>query len=183
VAEESSLNNFGIVIAYVLPGFTALQGFPLFSYQGWGTTAWGTAPWGAPASDPNATLTFFLSGTVMALAAGLTVSTARWLIVDRIHHWTGIARPTRDFARLEKNVAAYEFLGLIHYRYYKFYANMVVALIWAYATREYVLGWKGLVCLPLIILFFLASRDSLRKYYERTGSLLGPEATLIETAG
>jgi hypothetical protein len=80
-------------------------------------------------------------------------------------------------------VGAYEFLGLIHYRYYKFYANLVVALIWAYATREYALGWKGLANAPLIVLFFFASRDSLRKYYERTASLLGPVTPLIETTG
>jgi len=47
----------------------------------------------------------------------------------------------------------------------------------------YALGWKGLANAPLILLFFFASRDSLRKYYERTGSLLGPDAPLIETTG
>ena len=119
----------------------------------------------------------------MAFAAGLTVSTLRWLLIDAIHHRTGIKRPERDFARLEKSVAAYEFLGINHYRYYKFYANMVVALVWAYATREYALGWKGLTNFPLVFLFFFASRDALRKYYERTGSLLGPNAPLIETTG
>lgn len=165
--EESTLTNFGLLIAYVLPGFTALEGFPLITPT---RTAWGTT------GDPNPTLTSFLSGTVMALAAGLTVSTVRWLVVDAIHHRTGLRRPVRDFARLEKSVSAYEFLGLIHYRYYKFYANMVVALVWVYATRDYALGWRGLLYLPLVVLFFFASRDSLGKYYERTGSLLGPQS-------
>lgn len=38
-ADENSLANFGLVIAYVLPGFTALQGFPLVApaAAGWGT--------------------------------------------------------------------------------------------------------------------------------------------------
>jgi len=168
-SEETSLTNFGIVIAYILPGFTALQGFPLLQHASspWGT---GTTP------DPN--LPAFFSGTVEALAAGLTVSALRWMILDTLHHRTGLRRPSRDFAQLDKNVAAYEFLGLIHYRYYKFYANMVVALIWAYAAREYALGWRGLLSCPLIVLFFLASRDSLGKYYERTESLLGPPAAL-----
>lgn len=171
--EESSLTNFGLVIAYVLPGFTALEGFPLVTSNrtGWGTTG-----------DPNPTLTAFLSGTVMALAAGLTVSTVRWLVLDWIHHRTGIRRPERDFAKLERNVAAYEFLGLIHYRYYKFYANMVVALLWAYATRDYALGHRGLLDLALAALFLLASRDTLRKYYARTGSLLGSEGDILAPA-
>lgn len=162
-SEESSLNNFGLVIAYVLPGFTALQGFPLLVPN---STAWGTG------GDPNPPLTAFLSGTVMALAAGLTVSAVRWLVIDRLHRWTGLRMPARDFALLEKNVAAFEFLVLVHYRYYKFYANMVVALLWAYATRDHRLGWHGALDLPLIALFFFASRDSLRKYFQRTGELL-----------
>jgi hypothetical protein len=164
-AEENSLTNFGLLIAYVLPGFTALEGFPLISP---GRTAWGTT------GDPNPTLTAFLSGTVMALAAGLTVSTVRWLVVDTFHHWTGLERPARDFARLETNVAAFDYLVLAHYRYYKFYANMVVALVWAYATGGYALGWRGILYWPLAMLFFFASRDTLRKYYSRTARLLGP---------
>lgn len=163
--EETSLTNFGLLIAYVLPGFTALEGFPLFVSP---RPAWGTS------GDPNTTLTAFLSGTVMAVAAGLTVSTVRWFVVDSLHHMTGLMRPVRDFARLEKSVAAYEFLGLIHYRYYKFYANMVVALVWSYLARDYALGWKGLLDFLLAALFFLASRDTLRKYYGRTADLLSP---------
>ena len=97
-AEENSLTNFGLLIAYVLPGFTALEGFPLIAPA---AAAWGTG------GDPNPPLTAFLSGTVMALAAGLTVSTVRWLVIDSIHRKTGVRRPDRDFARLETNVAAF----------------------------------------------------------------------------
>lgn len=173
-SEETSLTNFGLVIAYVLPGFTALQGFPLFAQA--------PVVWGGPNGDPNPSLTSFLSGTVMALASGLTVSTVRWLLIDTVHHRTGLRPPPWDFARLDKNVAAFEYLVLVHYRYYKFYANMVVALLWAYATRDYALGWKGLYDWPLVILFFFASRDSLRKCYERTGRLLEPSLTATDAS-
>lgn len=70
-------------------------------------------------------------------------------------------------------MAAFQLLIDSHYRYYKFYANMVIALACAYATRAYALGWYGLVYLLLAALFLLASRDALRKYYERAGHLLG----------
>lgn len=170
--EDRSLTNFGLVIAYVLPGFTALQGFPLLAPV---ATAWGTG------GDPNPPLTAFLSGTVMALAAGLTVSTVRWLVVDRLHRWTGLEPPPRDFAKLEARVAAFDYLVLVHYRYYKFYANMVVALVWAYAARDHALGWRGAVSLPLVVLFFVASRDSLRKYYQRTGELLSTPPSRLTT--
>lgn len=172
--EENSLANFGLVIAYVLPGFTALQGFPLLSPS---AIAWGTG------EDPNPQLSAFLSSTVMALAAGLTVSTVRWFVIDKLHHLTGLKPPARDFSKLEERVGAFEYLVLVHYRYYKFYANMVVALLWRYAVHDYPLGLRGAACLPFVLLFFLASRDSLRKYYRRTGELLGePPSSLVLAA-
>lgn len=172
--EESSLTNFGLVIAYVLPGFTALQGFPLLSPS---AIAWGTG------EDPNPQLSAFLSSTVMALAAGLTVSTVRWFVIDKLHHLTGLKPPARDFSKLEERVGAFEYLVLVHYRYYKFYANMVVALLWRYAVHDYPLGLRGAACLPFALLFLIASRDSLRKYYRRTGELLGePPSSLVLAA-
>ena len=163
MARELTTSNFGLFIAYVLPGFTALQGMPFLTD--------GQAGWGTVGSE--ATLTDFLSGTVEAVAAGLTVSTLRWLVIDTLHHRTGLKAPRWDFSTLGSGVGALEFLIQSHYQYYKFYANMVVALVWAYVTGGYALGWKGLLYWPLAALFFLGSRDTLRKYYERSGRLLG----------
>src|SRR5262249_53760002 len=91
--------------------------------------------------------------------------------------------PAWDFARLEKNVGAFEYLVQVHYRYYKFYANMVVALAWAFAAGGYAQGWRGLVYWLLAGLFLIASRDALRKYYERAGQLLRPGADAAVAAG
>jgi hypothetical protein len=121
-------------------------------------------------------VTAFLSGTVEAVAVGLTVSAVRWLLIDALHHRTGIRPPAWDFARLEKNVGAFEYLVQVHYRYYKFYANMVVALAWAFVAGGYAQGWRGLVYWLLAGLFLVASRDALTKYYERAGQLLRPQA-------
>jgi hypothetical protein len=170
--RDGLTTNFGLLIAYVLPGFTALQGVPSVGSP---AAAWGTA-----ATGPGSTLTGFLSGTLAALAAGLTVSTARWLVIDALHHRTGIRPPAWDFALLAKNVQAFELLVDIHYRYYKFYANMVVALAWAYATGGYALGWRGAAYGGLAALFFLGSRDALRKYYDRAGRLLGAKPPVVE---
>jgi hypothetical protein len=165
-SQEGSLSNFGLLIAYVLPGFTAFQGLPLLSHA---STSWGTG-----ALDQSPSVASFLSGTIEALAMGLIVSTVRWLLIDALHHRTGIHPPAWDFARLEKNVGAFEYLVQVHYRYYKFYANMVVALAWAFAAGGYAQGWRGLVYGLLAGLFLIASRDALRKYYERAGQLLRP---------
>src|SRR5207302_207641 len=91
-----------------------------------------------------ATISDFLSGTVEAVFAGLTASTVRWLVIDTVHHRTGVKPPSWDFAALGTGAGAFEVLIQIHYQYYKFYANMVVALAWAYLSGAYALGWKGL---------------------------------------
>jgi hypothetical protein len=169
---ESLTTNFGLLIAYVLPGFTALQGLPFVASP--------PAGWGTATAAPGPTLSGFLSGTLAALAAGLTVSTARWLLIDALHHRTGVRPPAWDFALLARNVQAFELLVEIHYRYYKFYANMVVALAWAYATGGYAMGWRGAAYGGLAALFFLGSRDALRKYYDRAGRLLGARPPAVE---
>lgn len=170
-SQAGSLTNFGLLIAYVLPGFTALQGLPFLSPP--------QNAWGAADTQAAPTLTSFLSGTTEAVAVGLIVSTVRWLVIDALHHRTGLKPPNWDFALLEKNVAAFEFLIDIHYRYYKFYANMLVALLWAYVTGGYALGLRGLIYWLLAFLFFFASRDSLGKYYQRAGRLLGDVGALV----
>src|SRR5262249_5173792 len=98
-SQTGLLTNFGLLIAYVLPGFTALQGLPFLSSPriGWGAADTETAP----------TLTSFASGTTEAVAVGLIVSTVRWLVIDTLHHRTGLKPPNWDFALLEKNVAAF----------------------------------------------------------------------------
>jgi hypothetical protein len=163
-AKEEPGSNFGLLIGYVLPGFTALQGLPFLSGS---AAAWGATAGGAP------TVPGLLSGTAEAIAAGLTVSTVRWLLIDTLHHRTGLRPPAWDFAQLAEEPAAFRLLIEIHYRYYKFYSNMVVALVWAYLAGGYALGWKGEWYWILAGLFFLGSRDALGKYYARAGQLLG----------
>jgi hypothetical protein len=164
-SQDNSVNNFGLLIAYVLPGFTALWGMPYLVAP---LPAW---PVGGRAEGP--TFAGFLFVTIEAIAAGLTVSAVRWLVLDTIHHRTGIQPPRWDFARLERSVTAFEFLVDIHYLYYKFYGNMLVALVWSFPWRGQGVGTQRLVYVLLAGLFFLGSRDALAKYYSRAGQLLG----------
>ena len=113
------MTNFGLLIAYVLPGLTAIQGWP-FVPRGFPGQP-------GPLGGTETSLVGFLDGTLEAIIAGLTVSAVRWLVLDSLHHRTGIRPPPWDFALLEKSVSGFEFLIHIHYRYYKFYGNMVIA--------------------------------------------------------
>jgi hypothetical protein len=172
VAKEASINDFGLLIAYVLPGFTAL----------WGGTYLSGAlrPWFGltPADAP--TVGGFLYLTIASVAAGLTVSTVRWLLIDTLHHRTGLPPPPRDFSRLGTNVLAFQAIVEDQYRYYQNASNMFLALGWVFVARRWALGfWDAplgptdLGLLLLEVVFFLGSRDTLAKYYARTGQLLG----------
>ena len=88
-----SNENFGLVIAYVLPGFVALWGVSYFSPT---VESWITATQqGAPS------VAGFMYVTVASLAAGLTVSAVRWAIIDNIHQLTGVVPPAWNFVDLD----------------------------------------------------------------------------------
>lgn len=161
--------NFGILIAYLVPGFTTLWGASFFSVT---IREWLT---GATAEGP--TVGGFLYVTLAATAAGLTVSTIRWATIDTIHHKTGIARPTWDFGQMQRHFNAYDRLEYNHYAYYKAHGNMVIAMAFLFLARRvslglFLWGWIDLAVIALGAIFFSGSRDTLRKFYVRTTQLL-----------
>ncbi|MFO1003481.1 MAG: hypothetical protein U0936_24375 [Planctomycetaceae bacterium] len=126
---RASINdNFGPLIAYLVPGATALYGLSLFIP--------GLAGWFAATPTHAPTISGFLYLTVASLAAGMTITAVRWAIVDHIHALTGLKPPTLDFSKLADRVGAMQLLIEIHYRHYQFYANMFVATAFAYACHR-----------------------------------------------
>ncbi len=162
--------TLGPLIAYLVPGVTVLFGLSRFSptLRGW------FAP--APAAPP--TVGGFLYLTVASLAAGMIVSAVRWALLDTLHARTGLRPPPLDFSRLGRNVEAFALLIEIHYRHYQFYANTFVAAALAYACYRVrgggwgPIGWPDLAFLVLEVVLFATSRDTLRKYYDRSRQLL-----------
>jgi hypothetical protein len=172
--KQVSSSNFGFLIAFVLPGFTALWGASYISpvLRSWLDAADATGP----------TVGGFLYVTLASVAAGLTVSTVRWAIIDTIHHWTGLPQPPWDFSRLQEHVAAYKVLQEIHYKFYQFNSNSLVSLVFVYVARRFHGGFFAapfgsfdVGFLLLSAIFYVGSRDTLRKYYARVNDLLGSE--------
>lgn len=164
-------DSFGLLIAYVVPGFLGILQLAAFA---------------EPlriclASDIDAapTVAGFLYATTASVGAGLTASTVRWLTLDTIHHRTGVLPPKWPFKHLQANADAFLSVVQNHYRYYQFYGNtLIVIVLGALVGRgPGVLAGLApvsglLVDLALIALFAIASRDALHKYYERAGELL-----------
>ena len=117
-----------------------------------------------------------VSTTFVVLFLGLSISTLRWLVIDSIHHWTGIRTDNWNFEKLNKNLAAFESLGGFQYHYYQFYANSIVAIVVANVILK-ADGWPlfsgvDFIFLAWLVLFWLGSRDTLRKYYRRVEQVL-----------
>ena len=132
--KELSVANFGILIAYLLPGVTALWGL---SYWSPTVQAW----LGTETTTTNPTVAGFLYVTLAAIAAGLIVSAVRSMTVDTVHKWTQLTRPEFNYADLANKIAGFDVLVRHHYDYYKFHGNMLVAVVFAYAARRASLGW------------------------------------------
>lgn len=168
--SDFSRDNFGALIAYLVPGATILWGLSEFSpvLRGW----FASTPPDAP------TLGGFLYLTVASLAAGMTVSAVRWTVMDKLHSLGGVKPPLLDFSLLGPNVEAFMLLIEIHYRHYLFYANQFVATAFAYVCYRLKLGgiWPmgivdgGFVIVEMV--FLAMSRDTLWKYYTRSEQLL-----------
>lgn len=174
--KDVSPSNFGLLIGFLLPGFTVLWGLSYYSVT--------VSNW-LSGSSTTPSVGGFMYVTLASVAAGVTVSTVRWAVLDTVHRWTGLRQPAWDFSRLQDNVAAYNVLNEIHYKYYLFHGNHLVALLFLYGARRVRLGlftaswgWVDAGFLLLSVVLFVGSRDTLHKYYSRVSQLLGSEAKL-----
>jgi hypothetical protein len=167
---ELTTKNFGLLVAYILPGFTVLWAISPYSptVQTWLGTTTTDAP----------TVGGFLYVTLGSVAAGLMVSALRWLLLDTLHHRTGIPKPHWDFSQLDAKLNAFDVLNEQHYRYFQFYGNMLVAICMGILVRPPVGESAGEQIAGIVLLvsvgslLFIASRDTLRNYYRRVAELL-----------
>lgn len=164
----ASLKSFGVIIAFILPGFICTWGVSLHSDL--------VANWISGNEVSQASVGGILFSSVLALGCGLIASTVRWFILDSIHHWTGIRKQTWDYRKLQANISAYQLLEENHYRFYQFYGNSLCALIFAYVswklTGGILIGWPDFGVVVISIILYFGSRDTLRKYYLRVNDLL-----------
>jgi hypothetical protein len=168
---NSSSNQFGLMVGFLLPGFIGLAGIAPFAPV--------VSAWLHPLNQAEASLGAPVYALLAATTIGMILSCFRWLLIDHLHRWTGITPPVWDDSRLQDRLPAFEYLVENHYRFYLFVSNTLVALVAVYALNRCMstspllgIGTDTGV-LILSITLFLASRDALSKYYSRTGRLLG----------
>ena len=166
--KDVNSGNFGLLIAYLIPGFIALFGVAHLSptLSTWLSTT--------PVSGP--TMSGFLFSTFAATGAGLVVNAVRWHLVDPIHYVTGVPRKTWDYPRLPNQVQAFQFLITNQFRYYECYANTMVSVAFAvgvWLTTSSVLTAE--FCATILVIEFVlwsASRRTLSNYHRRIAAFL-----------
>jgi len=169
--KETSTWQFGLIVAYLLPGFIVLAGIAPLS------------PAVAQLLGPITQSDFGLAPTVYAVLAALTlgmiVSCFRWMLIDRIHYLTGIIRPIWDDSHLQDRLGAFTYLVEVHYHFYQFYANTIIATVFAYSVNRLLktsplLGiGTDLGVVIICAVLFAGSRDALSNYYAGTTRLVG----------
>ena len=176
--KEVTDKNFGVLIAFLLPGFILIWSLSFSSPQ--------IDIWLKSNDTGGATVGNFLYATLASLALGLLISAIRWFFVDHLllvcGNWigslSGLRRPHLDLSRLaDKEVlAAYNGAVDNHYRYYQYYSNTLVAAVIGYGTYYYVqnawLSKLSILVIAVILILLLASGDSLSKYYKAASDIL-----------
>lgn len=164
--------NFGLLIAYVIPGFICLLGVACMSEPVW---VWLV---GSGMAGPSVGGVLFVG--VASVGAGMTASVLRWAILDTLHRLTGLRRPALDESNLADRLAAFDYLVEQHYRYYQFYGNSLVAAVaahlmwrWSGVSDRVPVGPPELLLVILGGVFIAGSRDALRNYYAGSIVLLG----------
>jgi len=169
-----SQNQFGLIVAYLIPGFVGLAGLaPLFPIVG---------AWLQPVHDGVLGFGPALYTLLAATTASQIINCFRWVFLDQMHAWTGLKSGPTDFGQLKNQIEGFDYLVQNHYRYYQFAGNMLLAVVWSYLINRLLrtspslgLG-TDLGMVLLVIVLFAASRDALAKYYHRTHRLLGEVA-------
>jgi len=170
--ENSFDKNFGVVIAFLIPGFLLLWGLS-FSYSE-------ISNWLANSSAPSdPTVGGFLYATLASLGLGLLISAVRWLIIDFILSKLDISDEGINYEKLNdaNKSAAYMLIVENHYRYYQYYANSLIAILiafCAYLFSDHELPpWPiWLLVALIVVVLFLGSKDSLDKCYKRAKEIL-----------
>lgn len=145
---------------------------------------WGFAPfsptiesWLRGTTTNSPTVGGFLYVTIASVALGLVINALRWLTIEKIHNHTGIEYPEWDFSRLQPQLGAYSTLVEFYFRYHEFFGNVLIAITFTYFVwRGHNPGWRllpaDLAYVLAACLLWVAGRDTLRKYYQRSAALL-----------
>lgn len=163
-AKPFSDINFGLLIAFFLPGFMGLYALRPFSQS---VNEWFTA---ILDKDKTVGATFLLLAS--SLVVGLIISACREIFLDRLHRATRVGAKPFKYGKFSdpNKMALLEGLIANKYRFYQFYGNTMLAslllLLSNLKRTEISTNWLVLaINLGVVIFLFCASRGALKDMY------------------
>ena len=162
--------NFGVIIAFLLPGALFLFGL---SYSSDTVSAF----LHQYSAKDGPQIGGFLYVTLASLAVGLLLSAVRWLILDWSVGLTLKDKPDFDFNKFSNKDVYAAFIAIVenHYRFYQYYSNSLIALLLVMIAYCYKHGFsvKAVTASAILgVALLLGSRDALGKYYKRGKQVL-----------
>src|SRR5271166_2720866 len=164
--------NFGVLIAFWLPGFLFLRGL---SYS-WPEIA----TWLPKSGGEAATVGGFLNVSLASLAVGLLINAIRWAIVQEVllYGVGRLQRRTINYHKLTNKDVYTAFQGAIenNYRYYQYYANAFVAIVAAftsYAVYHVASLWTWVLAISIAIILLIAAYNELNVFNQRAAEITG----------
>jgi hypothetical protein len=167
--------DFGILIAFILPGSVAVYGLRYVSPRI--SALWSILESGQVVIGPLILL------ALATLAVGLIVSSLRVVLLEPIFHVTGVRQENIDYQKLANADQREFFKEMIKnvYRYEQFYGNTLLALLFCSFLRYFVgrvsicqTRMDQMVSVAIIgslITLFVAGRKSLRDVYRSISEL------------
>ena len=159
--EKLSL-DFSLLIAYILPGSLGVVTLSFYSERVQRLLS-------GEQGSPTATALIPLS--ILALGLGILVNAITWAAVRPLIEVTGAKRVAIQRRPSGERLEAYRFIIEHRFRYYQCYANVLTALVIFGASYLHQRGsaglWVASVILLIVIVLFLAARDSLKQTYQR----------------
>jgi hypothetical protein len=176
--KPSSL-DFGVVIAFLAPGFVAFHGA---SYHAPTARAWMAA-----AAEKEQSVGVFLFVLLASLSIGLVVSGVRALTIDKLlrlrHLPKRLVVPplSLDWSKVdEKRLSVLLTIRDAHYRHYQFYSNTLVALLLWACARACAAGpgllWQHWTLIAAaVVALLLSARESLLRYVTGVQQVMTPQ--------
>jgi hypothetical protein len=167
--------DFGILIAFILPGSVAVYGLRYVSPRI--SALWSMLESGQVVIGPLILL------ALATLAVGLIVSSLRVVLLEPIFHVTGVRQENIDYQKPANADQREFFKEMIKnvYRYEQFYGNTLLALLFCSFLRYFVgrvsicqTRMDQMVSVAIIgslITLFVAGRKSLRDVYRSISEL------------
>lgn len=163
--------SFGILIAFIIPGWILLLGLSLRFPE--------IQPWVAGPIESSPTIGGFLYSMLASVALGMLASTLRWMALDPVMNFRRAYACEPDFRELRNSHEAMKSLVESHYRFYQFHGNTLVAICFAVPERWLHLGFRASEAILLgaiMIVLILGAWDTHRKYALRASRLLSTDA-------